>query len=214
MNDVLRDQITYYRQRAAEYDATSYGDVAAAAERVERIVGELEVTGSVLELACGTGVWTVSLTRHASAVTAVDSSPEALAIAVERCSGARFQRADVFSWEPGHQYDLVFFGFWLSHVPTERVPEFFGRLATWLRPGGRVAFVDEPAWRAVGDRAVAPGSETVRRELRDGSEHLLVKVPLDPARITAQLDRIGWVAEVHPDGPAGGDWIVGQARPR
>ena len=211
---MLRDQITYYRQRAAEYDQTSYGDVAAAAERVERIVGELAVSGSVLELACGTGVWTVPLARRASTITAVDSSPEALAIAVERCPGARFQRADVFSWEPGRRYDLVFFAFWLSHVPTEQVPEFFGRLATWLRPGGRVAFVDEPAWRAVGEQAVATGSETVRRALRDGSEHLLVKVPLDPARVIAQLDRVGWVADVHPDGPDGGDWIVGQARPR
>ena len=29
-----------------------------------------------------------------------------------------YQRVDLFAWQPRRQYDMVFFGFWLSHVPT------------------------------------------------------------------------------------------------
>ena len=40
--------------------------------------------GSVLEFACGPGVWTGQLLRHATDVTAVDASPEMLALAAAR----------------------------------------------------------------------------------------------------------------------------------
>jgi hypothetical protein len=32
----------------------------------------------------------------------------------------RFICADLFAWSPERRYDVVFFGFWLSHVPLER----------------------------------------------------------------------------------------------
>ncbi|MDP9643727.1 ubiquinone/menaquinone biosynthesis C-methylase UbiE [Actinopolyspora lacussalsi] len=38
----------------------------------------------MLELACGPGTWTPELARHASTLTAVDSSPEMLRVARER----------------------------------------------------------------------------------------------------------------------------------
>ena len=43
-----------------------------------------------------------------------------LALAASRVpDGApvRFVEADLFTWEPGRRYDVVFMGFWLSHVP-------------------------------------------------------------------------------------------------
>src|SRR6266511_3494592 len=36
---------------------------------------------------------------------------------ISRRSGRRFIRADIFEWVPDRRYDVVFFGFWLSHVP-------------------------------------------------------------------------------------------------
>ena len=69
---------------------------------------------------CGT--WTPQLLRYATDVTAVDASPEMLAIAAARCQDdrVRFVQADLFSWEPDRRYDVVFFGFWL---PGGRLPE-------------------------------------------------------------------------------------------
>jgi trans-aconitate methyltransferase len=61
--------------------------------------------GSVLELACGPGVWTGQLLRYATDVTAVDASPEMLAIAAARFGSqrVRFVQADLFIWKPDSQ---------------------------------------------------------------------------------------------------------------
>ncbi|GAA0727264.1 hypothetical protein Drose_12680 [Dactylosporangium roseum] len=61
MDEILADQVGYYRRRANEYDATAYGDVAAARERIARLVAQMRPSGRVLEIACGTGLWTEAL---------------------------------------------------------------------------------------------------------------------------------------------------------
>jgi hypothetical protein len=60
-DEVLADQVHYYRRRAGEYDVTAYGDVAAARARIARLVAQMRPAGSVLEIACGTGLWTEAL---------------------------------------------------------------------------------------------------------------------------------------------------------
>jgi hypothetical protein len=40
-DEVLADQVDYYRCRAGEYDVTAYGDVAAARARIARLVAEM-----------------------------------------------------------------------------------------------------------------------------------------------------------------------------
>src|ERR1700759_1388056 len=60
-DEVLAEQVDYYRRRAGEYDVTAYGDVAAARTRIAGLVEQLRPAGSVLEIACGTGLWTQAL---------------------------------------------------------------------------------------------------------------------------------------------------------
>jgi trans-aconitate methyltransferase len=69
-------------------------------------------TGSVLELACGPGIWTTRLLRHAADVTAMDASTEMIAIASARVGRerVRFVSANLFHWRPDRRYDVVFFG--------------------------------------------------------------------------------------------------------
>jgi ubiquinone/menaquinone biosynthesis C-methylase UbiE len=79
---LLDEQVSYYRAIAADYlnqglDLPGGGEVIEAVEA-------FQPTGSVLELACGPGVWTGQLLRHATDVTAVDASLEMLAIAAAR----------------------------------------------------------------------------------------------------------------------------------
>ena len=47
-------------------------------------------------------------------------------------------QADLFQWQPTEQFDVVFFGFWLSHVPPERFAGFWQLVSRCLAPGGRV----------------------------------------------------------------------------
>jgi hypothetical protein len=48
----------------------------------------------------------------------------------------------MFTWQPAAQFDAVFFGFWLSHVPSEQFERFWTNVRASLKDGGRVFFVD------------------------------------------------------------------------
>jgi ubiquinone/menaquinone biosynthesis C-methylase UbiE len=121
---ILAEQRAYYSALAPDYLDQGL-DLPGGAELTDAL-DAFRPAGSVLELACGPGTWTPQLLHHASDVTAVDASPEMLAIAASRVPGApvRFAEADVFTWQPDRRYDVVFMGFWLSHVPgaPETVP--------------------------------------------------------------------------------------------
>lgn len=157
--------------------------------------------GRVLELACGTGIWTQQLAAHAESVTALDASPEALAICRARVSepNVSYVKADLFEWEPRERYDVCFFGFWLSHVPRERWQAFWNMVASALSPGGRVFFVDS----ARSDLASAAdhllpelGEQTMLRRLSDGREYTIVKHWFEPDALRECLSLTGWDVEV------------------
>ena len=211
-DELLADQVAYYRQRAGEYDVTAYADVAAARARIARLVAEMQPTGTVLEIACGTGLWTQALARLADAVTAIDAAGEAVAIARDRVrsENVTFEVADVFSWATEERFDVIFFSAWLSHVPTGRFEQFWQLLRRLLASGGRVLFIDEHV--DVRDKeAYVPGrDEVVERRLRDGRQFRIVKNFIDPERLEHQLRELGWDCQIRRDGS---DWIRGQARP-
>jgi 8-hydroxy-5-deazaflavin:NADPH oxidoreductase len=47
-----------------------------------------------------------------------------------------------FNWTPTQEFDMVFFGFWLSHVPMAQFADFWQMVKVALKPNGRVFFVD------------------------------------------------------------------------
>ena len=203
---LLADQVAYYRAAAAEYrlDDLAARDLAAALDA-------FRPAGDVLDLACGPGTWTRRLLRHAATVTAVDAAPEMLARAQARAlpraqarararpgaAGARFIRADIFEWTPQRTYDVVFFGFWLSHVPPERFARFWTLVRTCLKPDGRVFFVDDNA-RTPDELVYGESSFAIRRRLDDGTAHRAVKVAYQPADLEERLRRLGWDIRVTP----------------
>ncbi|HUE26389.1 MAG TPA: class I SAM-dependent methyltransferase [Solirubrobacteraceae bacterium] len=146
----LAEQVAYYSARAHEYSETAIpdlpiDDLTRGRDAAIKALGEFRPTGDVLELACGPGTWTPLLLRHADSLTAVDASPEMIELArtTVPAGRVRFVHADVFGWEPDRRYDVVFFGFWLSHVPLERFENFWSLVDRCLRANGRVAFVDD-----------------------------------------------------------------------
>src|SRR5918912_1913205 len=177
---LLAEQRRYYRERAPEYDDWWYrrGTYALDPETAARWfadVAELEAAldafgprGDVLELAAGTGIWTKHLLRHADRVTAVDSAPEVLELNRARTDGAaEYVLADVFEWEPPREFDVCFFGFWHSHVPSGRFEAFWRLVGRALKPEGRAFLVDNVR---LGDarHLVSSTGEVARRRLLDG----------------------------------------------
>jgi 2-polyprenyl-3-methyl-5-hydroxy-6-metoxy-1,4-benzoquinol methylase len=212
-DDLLEGQLAYYRARAGEYDEwfLRQGRHDRGPEwnrrwlsEMEQVRGELErfqPAGEVLELACGTGLWTTQLAHHASGITAVDASPEVLEINHARLQESLLQTpvnyilADLFDWRPDGAYDVVFFGFWLSHVPPRRFAAFWELVRSALRPGGRVFFVDSLATETPEERdrrERTPEDHTTVRQLNDGREFRIVKVFYDPEVLEARLSEMGW----------------------
>jgi hypothetical protein len=109
----------------------------------------------------------------------------------------RFVRADLFTWRPDRRYDVVFFGFWLSHVPLERFESFWALVADALAPGGRVFFADD-AYRTAEELVEGESSSTIERRLNDGSRHRAVKVPHEPPELERRLAGLGWRITVRP----------------
>jgi demethylmenaquinone methyltransferase/2-methoxy-6-polyprenyl-1,4-benzoquinol methylase len=217
---IIEDQVEYYRARAAEYDERllelhryiSLGgtvdaptgdppgdrEIASALEQLNR---ELPV-GHVLELACGTGWWTQRLARSAALVTAVDAAPEMLALNRERVamSNVRYEKADLFSWRPHEQYDLVFFAFWLSHVPDDRFDDFWRLVEQAVAPVGRFFFIDELRNRPDLEHEDDLGGGIVARRLKDGRTFRAVKVYHEPRELQQRLAAMGWDAVVESCG--------------
>ncbi len=119
---------------------------------------------------------------------------------------AELVRADVFEWRPSEGFDLVFFSFWLSHVPEERLDEFWGLVRAALAPGGRVFLVDSGA----GDTAhtgadQADWEET--RTLADGRTFRIVKRRWAPEELALRVRSLGFELELRDT--ANGHFLVG-----
>src|SRR5579862_1963532 len=201
---VLAEQRRYYRERAPEYDdwwlrRGSYALDPLAEACWFADIRELEVVlemfgprGDVLELAAGTGVWTQQLLRFADRVVAIDAVAEVLELNRARTQGAaEYVVADIFEWEPSRHFDVCFFGFWHSHVPSPRFEAFWELVGRALKPEGRVFLVDNAK---LGDslHLVSWTGEVARRRLSDGREFDIVKRWWEPKELERELAAVGW----------------------
>lgn len=228
-DDLLEEQRSFYRARAPEYDEwwqrrgrydRGGGELREWQRQVARVDAALTsfgARGDVLELAGGTGWWTERLARTAGQLTVVDASPETLVINRERVGrlDVDYVVADIFDWRPERAYDVVFFSFWLSHVPRARFGDFWALVRSCLGPGGRVFIVDNRRDPTPGPTTRDPyvveyAPDLHLRRLSDGSEYRVVKVMYEPDELQALVEAEGWHAEFD----ATRWFIFGSARPR
>jgi len=213
---ILQDQIAYYRARAGEYDEwwfrtgrydrgpefnTQWQAETAAVESALAAWLAARRPPHVLELACGTGLFTRLIAPRVERLTAVDASPEVIAINRARVGAGNvdYREADIFAWRPTQRYDAVFFSFWLSHVPDERFAAFWAMVGASLAPGGAAYLIDsafDPTSTAKDH--VLPGREAgiVTRKLNDGREFKIVKVFYEPGVLATKLEPLGWRASL------------------
>ncbi|AZR29733.1 class I SAM-dependent DNA methyltransferase [Xanthomonas vasicola] len=186
---VLLEQQRYYNDRAAEYDdwwfrrgSFDEGDAAnnrwcEEAAHVQEALDAAALQGDILELAAGTGIWSIRLLPTAQTLTLVDGSAQMLKInPATRDQRVRTVQADLFQWQATRTYDAVVFAFWISHVPRQLLPQFLRQVADALDAGGKFFFVDNlPKPEALSPHVVGLEGQLMQRRLRNGNVSTIVK---------------------------------------
>ncbi|HEX5166296.1 MAG TPA: class I SAM-dependent methyltransferase [Thermomicrobiales bacterium] len=216
-SEILREQQEYYNARAAEYDewwmrvgrydrgAEENSIWFAEQEEVRSAFDTLDWGGEILELAGGTGIWTEWLASRARHITVLDGSLEMIAINSVRLEAggyrgkADYHQVNLFDWQPERQYDGLFMGYFISHVPTAMMDSFLATVASALKPGGVIGLLDgRRETRSTSSDQPPPGPESdlTMRRLNDGRRFQIVKRFDEPAPLTAALARQGIDADV------------------
>lgn len=217
MQRTLGEQILYYEARAGEYDEWwfrtgryDHGPVENEAWFSEQAEVRAELIeaipqGDVADLACGTGIWTDLLAAHANHVTAIDGSVAMLAKAEERlvstglADRVTFLQADLFAWRPNQKFDAIFLGFFLSHVPDNLLDRVLQPVASALKPGGKLLFIDsrrESTASSPDQPLPDEGEDVMVRRLNDGRTFRILKIFRDASTMRAALARNGLKTDV------------------
>jgi SAM-dependent methyltransferase len=185
----------YYAERAAEYDEVyRKPERQADLAQLRRLLPPLVAGKRVLEVAAGTGYWTQVLSATAAAITATDLNAETIAIAAQRDYGparVRMQTADAYRLDavPG-DFDLVFCGFWWSHVRRADIPRFLAGVRERTGPGTGLMLLDNryvPGSNHPVTRTGPDGDTYQLRELTDGRSYEVLKNFPDRQQLEADL---------------------------
>ena len=161
----LRD---YYAQRANEYER-----VYAKPERrddIARLAALLQDSlrgQDILEVACGTGYWTVLIAQTAHAVLAIDVNPEVIAVAQTKeypPDRVHFALADAFTLAGvAGSFTAGFAGFWWSHLTRTQLNRFLRAFHQVLGPDRLVVVAD--------NRYVAGSNHPITRRDTEGNTY-------------------------------------------
>jgi demethylmenaquinone methyltransferase/2-methoxy-6-polyprenyl-1,4-benzoquinol methylase len=190
-------------QRRGRYDLGPEGNLQWRAEirRVEAAFDAVPVGASVLELAGGTGNWTLYLARRVERVHVLENSSSMIRLSRHRLQEAGllhrvvYEQSDLFSWKPRDRYDSVFLGFWLSHLPSLLLDPFLRLMASALRPGGCMVILEgqpdarRPHHSKQGTSQLS--DELELRTLNDGREFRIVKRCDDASDLSERLRHAG-----------------------
>ena len=119
--------------RIADSYLERFGRSSVRAAKLAEVIGQLPAGASILDLGCGAGIPVAhELVTLGFNVTGVDASSGQIARARRNVSRARFMQADMASVEfaPESFYSV-------THLPKSEHGVLIGRIAKWLRPGGR-----------------------------------------------------------------------------
>lgn len=189
---------TYYRHRASEYDEVynkpeREGDIG----RLAAAIRDFAVSRRVLEVAAGTGFWTMPASDAASSILATDLEEEPLAIARGRSYRGKveFAHCNAFSLDTvAGSFDAGLACFWLSHLSRPEMERFGRHLRDRLDPESLVLFADNryvegsssPITRTDGE-----GNTYQRRTLRSGETFEVLKNFPDASELRALGETLG-----------------------
>ena len=138
--------VDYYRRRAGEYEAIyakpeRQADLKSLREHIPpRLAGR-----RVLEIAAGTGYWTLLVSQTAKSLVATDLAEEPIRIARSKSyrGNVQFEFADAYALPDSlGRFDGALAVFWWSHIPLGQIGTFLSSLHGRLESGARVLFMD------------------------------------------------------------------------
>lgn len=182
--------------------------------------GEITARKKVLEIGCGTGVFTGKIVRTGAEIIAIDISPELIERARERdvSSNVQFEVMNVEKMDfPDNNFDSVVGSSILHHLNLEKA---FLEIKRVLKPEGRVAFAEpnmmnpqimiqkniKPIKRWLGDSPdeTAFFRWSLKNRLQEcGFSQILIEPfdflhPFTPAPLIPIVDKVGQMAERLP----------------
>jgi len=91
---------------------------------------------------------------------------------------------------------MIFFGFWLSHVPPEKLADFLARVSAMLKPEGHLFMVDSRRniYGTATNQRVPTDTHIHQRILNDGSQYQIVKVFYEPDALQSSLAQVNIAA--------------------
>ncbi|RUT01852.1 hypothetical protein DSM106972_064750 [Dulcicalothrix desertica PCC 7102] len=213
ISNIIQQQIEYYRARASEYDEWFYrqGRYDRGEKLNKRWFNEVNILKSalrqlgkfndILELASGTGIWTQEILNIGNNITAIDAFQEVIEINRYKLNSPKvdYHQLNLFAWEPDREYDLVFFSFWLSHVPPELIDAFLEKVYNSVRPSGKIFTIDsryEPTSTAKNHTLKDDKDIYVSRKLNNGQEYQIVKLFYQPEQLHDKLTQAGFQPDI------------------
>lgn len=135
-----------YDRIASAYDrAWTHHMRELSVEMLDR--GSVLCGGCCVDLTCGTGFVAGELLRRgAGAVIGVDASAGMIAVAKSNCQQGEFVQSDILEYlrkQPGESFDVMTCAWGLGY---SRPAEVVRECARVLRPGGRLAVIDNSIW--------------------------------------------------------------------
>ena len=159
-DNVWQEMVSYYDERAREYDEIYLGkgpaipDPVAYEKDVKKITEMVSTFGKdyLIDIGCGTGFWLPYYTPNCSPITLLDQSEKMLSECKRRVDKLRlkdkchFVCGDFFKVNFEEcLFESALAGFFISHITLEQEQLFFTKLKKLVKPNGQLMLI-ESAW--------------------------------------------------------------------
>ena len=194
--------VQYYDGRAEYYEDRDLSLRRMDIAQLQGLCRDLLGGRDVLEVACGTGIWTQPAAESAKHILATDVSLTMLQMAKRRLArqnNVAFQLSDAFDLRSiEYKFTAGFAGWWLSHVDKTRMRSFLEGFHQTLAPGAIVIFMDDT--QATMDKISSVDkhhNSYTMRTLKDGSKYEIIKNIFDDNSLRELLADMAHNVKVH-----------------
>jgi len=174
----------YYSKRTQEYEKIYQRDDPVRQNEQNKIAEEIKkifYNKNVLEVACGTGFWTVFLSETANKIVATDNSNEVLKIAKHKKYNCPidFLKCDAYNLPfPACSFDGGLANFWFSHISKDKIELFMDDFHRVLTDKAIVFIADNVFNEGIGGKLVRDkGNDNTYkiRVLENGDQYKVLK---------------------------------------